>query len=190
MTSGVPAERTAPLWKRLVTISASSGAGFALALALIAGGVSWYSSRPPKEWNTTALKATFDRIETQGEKNTISFYYVLENETDRDYQVDSNENIVVGVHLLQEKSLSLVSDQNTLKVDWPLFVPARQRVWFGIHSGLSYDGQAEPSDATPDERKKYRKAVAEFFTKQAGNVDGFFILDKANRYQINFPKGW
>jgi len=182
-----------PRWKRLVVISAASGAGFAVVLAVIVGGSLWYKSRPnaPKPWNTGALKATFVGIWTEGEKRTISFSYVLENRTDVDYEVQSGESIVLGFHLLQENGLSLVHDENVLRVNWPLFVPAKQRVLFNIYSGFSFVGQEEPrADATADEERNYRKAVGDFFTRKDGNWNGFVILDKINRYQIDFPKGW
>jgi hypothetical protein len=52
-----------PLWKRLLIIGASAGAGFALMLTLIGGAVLWYSSRPKpaKPWNTS-VQSEQDRL--------------------------------------------------------------------------------------------------------------------------------
>jgi len=52
-------------WKKLAVRAFFGGAGFACALALIAGIALWYHDRPerPKPWNTTALKATYDTLE-------------------------------------------------------------------------------------------------------------------------------
>jgi hypothetical protein len=190
---GGTARHIAP-WKRLAIVSASAGAGLAVTMALIVGGLLWYSSRPhpPKPWNTSALKATYDYIDTEGDKRTIVFYYTLENKTDADYKVESGVNATIALHLQRQDSLSVERDESYVKIDYPLFVPAKQRSRFAIHL-LAYPYQGKEvlkADASLEERRSFRKALAGYVSKDMGNLDGFVLLDEANRYQINFPKGW
>ena len=129
-----------PLWKRLVLISASAGAGVAVTLLLIIGGHNWYQSRP-KPWDTSAVKATFHYIDTEGVNTTLVFMYTLENTTDFDYRLPDKSRAVVMAKLKKEKSLS--DDSGYIKVDYPVFVPAKQRLRFFIHIPYSY---TEPLD--------------------------------------------
>jgi hypothetical protein len=180
-----------PSWKRIVIISVSAGAGFALMLALIAGAALWYSSRPPRPWNASAIKATYDHIDTEGDKRMIVFYYILENVTATDYKVENGSNTVVAARLKRQNSLSVVRDEGWGKIDYPLFVPAKQRVLVAIHLAYPFYGKEEPNtDASFEDRRDYRIAVAGYVSKKMTNLDGFVLFDKANRYQINFPKGW
>jgi hypothetical protein len=182
-----------PLWKRLVIISASAGAGFAVLLAVIVGGVIWYSSRPPKPWNSAAIKATYDSIDTEGDKRTFVFDYTLENETDADYKVNSDALVTVAGRLQTQKSLSMLGGhEGVVKIDYPIFVPARQRVRFAIHLlAYPYKGELKlNSDASREERRNYYKALEGYVRKELANLDGFVLFDEVNRYQINFPKGW
>jgi hypothetical protein len=75
------------------------GVGVAAVLATIAGILIWYQSRPSpaRAWNTKALTATFDEVRVEGEKNYLTFYYSVENNTDTDYKLDEYSDIHVTV---------------------------------------------------------------------------------------------
>lgn len=177
-------------WKRLLLIGVGAGAGFAAFLTLVAGGWLWYRSRPklPKPWNTTAIKATFDRVRVVGQNNDIAFFYVLENMTNSDYRVENASDTYLIARLKQQKSLSEF-EGNFQKLHFPIFIPARQRVWVPIE--LSYPYQEKlASDASGKERHKWRQKLREFVKSQMGNLNGFVLFDNKNRYQINFPRPW
>jgi hypothetical protein len=167
---------------------------------LVLGGVIWYKSRPepPKPWNTSALKASYDSIDTEGDKSTFVFYYILENETNNDYKIENAEHITFAARLEQEKSLSIDSmggaDQ-LFKLDYPLFVPAKQRVRIAIHFAETYGGSEkirgnDYGAASLEELRRFHKAVTDDLKKEDSNLDGFVFFDETNRYQINFPRGW
>ena len=173
-----------PSWKRLVVICASAGAGFAFALALIVGGLLWHKSRPapPSPWNVSALKASWDRMDFEfiaanGKRRTIVFYYALENQTDRDYEVKDGTSMAIYEQSSGKHNLELSEDKE-LSLDYPVFVPARQRVELPIHLNVTY---------TDEDEKKYGK-LPDFM--RGTSIKGFVLFDKANRYQINFPQGW
>jgi len=54
-----------PSWKRLVIVSFSWGAGFAVGFSVIAGAILWYTLRPqrPKPWDKAVITGTFDYID-------------------------------------------------------------------------------------------------------------------------------
>ncbi|HMD98142.1 MAG TPA: hypothetical protein VKM93_12545 [Terriglobia bacterium] len=100
-------------WKRLVIVSASAGAGFALMLAIIAGAVVLHSShpRPPQPWNVSAIKATYDALKAEDDDGHLVFYYVLENTTDSDYRLQESPAATIMGRLKEENSLTADSDE-------------------------------------------------------------------------------
>src|SRR5262249_12199841 len=125
-------------WKKIFLWGLSIGAGFALTAALIIGSFLWYSSRPPATapWAKNAIKSTFHHLDIIA--NAPSFYYTLENLTDRDYSLTEKQ----GVRLMEldEKGNLMNSDWRDAKTgeqgniseviifDLPLFLPARQKL--------------------------------------------------------------
>ena len=98
-------------WKKLLLTGIGWGLGTAVGLALIVGGFLWYESRPkppvpPKPWNSSAIKADYDFVTSEGDKNTIVFYYNLENTTDFDYRVENAEHVAMNGRLGSENSLT------------------------------------------------------------------------------------
>jgi len=83
-------------WKRLFLIAFGIGVGVVLSGALLIGVYVWYSERP-KPWNTTAIIATYQGVDSatnrtvaQSErKDWVRFYYIFKNTTEADYQLDS-----------------------------------------------------------------------------------------------------
>lgn len=126
MTSSPSAEADSPRknapWKRVVIVSVSASAGFALMLALIVGGVLWYNShpRPPKPWNTSAIKATYDTLTAEGDDGHLVFYYVLENTTDSDYRLEESSAATIMGRLKEENSLSAPAVKE-LQMNYPRF---------------------------------------------------------------------
>jgi hypothetical protein len=95
-------------WKRIAIRAAGFGTGFAIAAAVIVGAVVWGSSRPPKPkpWNTKAITATYDTLDTEGDANTFEFIYTLENNTDYDYRAEDENEIHLAATLRKSRSLS------------------------------------------------------------------------------------
>ncbi len=85
-----------PTWIRIVLRSAGFGAGFSLMLAIVAGGWSWYSSRPkpPRSWDTKAIEAhyvTTHFFEDEKEnKLRAGMVFDLRNSTGADYTLEAN----------------------------------------------------------------------------------------------------
>src|SRR5271156_484287 len=120
-------------WKKLAIRAFFGGAGFAVALAILAGAALWYQNRPepPKPWNSTALKATYDTMEfTVGSSKDIYsfptiFYYNVLNNTDRTYQINSSTLVsmamLAGGNALSKEFGHYQSGDAA--VDGPAFIP-------------------------------------------------------------------
>ena len=203
-------------WKRLVIFGLSAGVGFALIFA----GFTWYRGRPrpPVPWNSDAITASFDSVFTEGPRDTVVFYYILENNTDFDYRIDDSSGAIILSKLEREKSLSI---DEWPKVDYPVFLPGRQRIRFAIHLQYPYREPTTPG-ATPSSRpfsmeflplergeksyttkegkqrpsliewfaSKHEEKVKDFVNNVLANLDGFVLYDTEQRRRIDFPKGW
>jgi hypothetical protein len=166
--------------------------------AAIIGVSLWYQNRPhpPKPWNSKAITATYDYPDTESgpadnvgfRPDQLVFYYTLENTTDFDYRIPQRDQFQLTGKLARENSLT-GDDQNLTLGGEPLFLPAKQRVRVGIHLGFGVKSSFGPSD-TSDDRKKRRKAIAEYMNDNANNLDGFVLFDLENRFRIDFPSGW
>jgi hypothetical protein len=82
----------------------------------------------------------------------------------------------------------LTYDKDFLR-DPEVFLPAKQRLKFGIRFPYSYEKRM-PANATSEQRKIYRKELADYVRTHASNLNGFVLFDETNRYQIDFAKGW
>ena len=183
-------QQTRPkLWKRIIVVGVCVGVGFALMASLIVGVAFWYESRPkpPRPWDTAAITAEFDVVDTEGENDQIVFRYTLQNNTDFDYSPLDTSLKLMG-QLERQKSLSN-SPEGFPKID-SVYIPARQRVRYSIHTIYPYDKEKLKADASTDERTAWRKKLGIFIKEDMGNLNGFVIFDDTDRYQINFKKGW
>jgi len=78
-----------------------------------------------------------------------------------------------------------------LEINYPIFIPAKQRGRYSISlPSYRYPGGKLKDDASKEERQAYGKAISAYVNEKFGNLNGFVLFDEANRYQINFPKGW
>lgn len=183
-----------PTWKRIFLKAAGFGVGITLALAVLASGLYWYSTRPkpPKPWNTKAIRATYYNVTTSGSGAglKIDFGYILENTTDRDYSLDEFPKPHIAVKLEDTQSLAELNDEN-LKLRLPIYIPAHQKVRIYVEVppyGLTteFPGNA----ASEGDLEKFHLLVAQHVSQHMENLGGFEIFDESTRYQIDLPGGW
>ncbi len=179
-----------PLWKKILLHSIGIGAGIAVTLSIIIGGWVWYSGRPkpPKPWNRQAITAEYDFVRPEGDKNNLTFHYILQNNTAFDYRVDSDAEIEITGRLKQEKGFSQFAN-HYVTVEYPIFVPAGSRVWLALNIPYPYPVK-EKEEPTTDERRQFTTDVAKYVADKMGNLDGFVLFDTSNRYEIDFSNGW
>jgi hypothetical protein len=177
-------------WKKILLRAAGFGGGFATVAAVILGGILWWTNRPvkPKPWDDKAIIASYESLDTEGDNNTFRFTYTLENKTDTDFRVENDSRVHLAAFLKHSQSLSF-SDTQNLHADYPIYIPAKSRVRFQVHLGYPYP--IKPNyDASDDEQHDFNTRVAQYVTKELGNIDGFDFLDDDSRYKIVMPNGW
>jgi hypothetical protein len=170
-------------WQRLFLFGAAFGISFAIAIAIIISLISWYQSRPVP-WNTKAITAEFDSVDTEGEKNCLEFYYVLKNNTDKDWLVSENDEIR-GSFIHSKGVLSAISKSTVVTIDKPLFIPAKHKMDVKVHSGLICPNL--PKDNLQPDRKAVEKSLKSI---SVDALSGFVFFDEKNRYEISLPADW
>jgi hypothetical protein len=179
-----------PLWKRILLKSIGFGAGFALTLCILFGVWLWYRERPrpPKPWNKQAITTEYEGVDTRGADNHIIFVYTLQNNTDEDFRLDSDLGVNLTAKLQEQKEFAQFS-QTYFALDYPVFVPSRNRVRLVIESKYKYPIE-ENAGAAADARKEYRNALEKHVIDHWPNLDGFVLFETTHRYEIDFPTGW
>jgi hypothetical protein len=111
----------------------------------------------------------------------------LENTTAFDYRVEDAHDLTISARLQQEKSLAPLGEWGS--IDYPIVVPAKKRVRFSIHINYPYP-EKKKENPNAEERFAYEITVEKYARDNVSNMDGFDLLDDANRYEIIVPAGW
>jgi hypothetical protein len=173
-------------WKKWFIKGAGVGVGLALGLAVIAGAIYWYSSRPkqPKPWNFNAIKATYTVLQGQvrGDDVHLTFVYALHNPNDVDYSLPGE----VSAELMRK----LPNDGGFQKLNgasWGerVIIPAKQTV------NVEFDVPIHLSDFnTKSTEMENEEKFAKFTARRLSEMDGLAFFDYSNRYRIDLPNGW
>jgi len=181
-------------WKKVVFRAAGFGAGVAIVAVIVMGLSAWWMNRPKKAkpWNANAITAMYSHLATEGEKNHIEFFYILQNNTDSDYRVydgEGNGNIHLAA-LLKTDALAF-SNSKAVTTDFPIYLPARSRAQFIIHLAYPYPDKLSDGDAvSTDARYDYQTKVARYVTDRLSSLQGFVLMDDLARYRIEMKQGW
>jgi len=170
--------------KKAFFVGASAGAGFFLVLLLIFGGT--FNNSPaklPGSWNQDAIKATYVGSQLRQIDKTLAglfLSYDLENNTERDYRLVDGPGVVIMRRLQSDHSLS---QEELIRLSYPVFLPANQRVRIAIEISYPFDWPA-PGDPAPESKLKY------FVKQRLARVEEFVLFDEVNRCQIELPSAW
>ncbi len=177
-----------PTWKKLLLRSAGFGAGFALMLVAVVVVWGWYSARPKrtKPWNRTAILAEYSRINAAGEDKHFEFVYFLENTTNEDFNVATENQLSV---YLKVKPNALLACQECVKIRLPIFIPAKRKCEITVDL-LHYNLASNVPTGTAEERKQARELVVKYLKTELSTLDGFTLFDGEHRYEIELRAGW
>jgi hypothetical protein len=118
-------------WKKILLRATGFGVGLAITAAVIVGLFAWWSGRPkkPQPWNKSAITASFDDVESEGEQNTLIVVYTFQNNTDTDVEITNDNSLHLGALLSVDQNRShltrQVSSQPTIQSTF------QQRAEFG-----------------------------------------------------------
>ena len=147
-------------WRKWAAVGFGFGVGAAITVALILGGLAWYSSRP-KPWKSKDFSATFSTPLYNLDDNFnivgTQLEYVIENKTMVDFTLSPDQTF-----FLQDGGALRRSFTGKYKIEDQCFIPAKAKVKCQI---------TVPSDFDVSD-----------------NVDGFGVFDNSSRESIVFPK--
>lgn len=175
-----------PTWKRILIKAAGFGAGLGLVLCAVFAMFVWFESRPapPKSWKTTSLvsadEPSFD-VSTDGKKLRLMF--VVENKTAEDYNLSSHDQLKI-VSRLADGSVSQPIPQDALEVEFPVFIPAKQRG--RMHMNILYAGLPVKNGSESD--AAFHERLRQFMNEEFDGFGGFSVFDETNKYQLNLPR--
>lgn len=169
--------------KQLLIIS--SFAGVLLLLAILTLGPPIFK-KPPQEastgWNREGIRAAYVAAqlrEVDKTRSSLILSYDLKNLTDVDYRLTDGAGVVIMSRLKGDGSLS---QEESIHLSYPVFLPARQRARLAIEISRAF--------LWPREDSHYEEKLKEFVKQRLGEVRGFVLFDEASHSQIDLPAAW
>jgi hypothetical protein len=169
--------------KQLLIIASSTGVVLLLAILTLATPV---FKKPPKEvrtgWNSEGIKAAYVAAQLRQVDKTHSsliLSYDLSNQTDLDYRLTDGAGVVIMSRLKGHGSLS---QEESIHLSYPVFLPARQRARLAIEIARTFPW--------PREDSHYEEKLKEFVKERLSDVRGFVLFDEASHSQIDLPAAW
>jgi len=170
------------LGKKALVIGALT-ASFFLVVLLILGLFHSSPVQSPGSWNQNAIKATYVGGQLRQVDNSLAGLYLsydLENNTDRDYRLADAAGIVIMSRLMSGHSLS---QEEPIRLSYPAFLPANQRVRIAIE--ISY-----PLVWPAPEDRALENKLKDFVKQRLAKVEGFVLFDEVNHCQVELPSAW
>jgi len=133
--------------------------------------------------NSSAITASYVGIrlkQIDKAHATLFFSYDLENNTGIDYRLADVPDVFIMARLKMDGSLS---QEQALRLSYPVVVPARQRVRIAIEEEYPF---AWPPASDPGSDDRLRNFVKE----RLENIAGFVLFDEIDHCQVELPGGW
>lgn len=172
-------------WKDALWVVASAGATF-LAIGFVKGNGFILKRSPRAEhatWNQGTISAGYvgsQLREIDKTRASLVISYDLDNNTDSDYRLADGPNVVI---LSRLKSDGSYSQDQSIRLSFPVFLPARQHARLAVEITQPFNW---PSDADSGALDKLRS----FVRQRLQNVGEFVLFDEANHLQLELPSGW
>lgn len=165
----------------------TSFVGVVLLLAILTLARPLFKSTPVEAraqngWNRDGIKAKYVAAqlrEVDKAHSSLILSYDLSNQTDLDYRLSDGPGVVIMSRLKGDGSLS---QEESIHLSYPVFLPARQRARLAIEISKAF--------AWPREDSHYEEKLKEFVKQRLGNVRGFVLFDEASHSQIDLPAAW
>lgn len=169
--------------KQLLIIASSTVV--VLLLAILTLGAPIFKKQPQEArtgWNRDGIKASYVAAqlrEVDKAHASLILSYDLSNQTDSDYRLSDGAGVVIMSRLKGDGSLS---QEESIRLSYPVFLPARQRARLAIEISRAF--------TWPREDSHYEEKLKEFIKQRLGDVRGFVLFDQASHTQIDLPAAW
>jgi hypothetical protein len=150
-----------------------------------------YVTRPPGDWDSNFMHASFDGMVVDS-SNHLIFYYVLENPGNQDYRILDGSGVTLMARLRRPTGALQQLSGDDVKVFYPILLPAGQRHVLQIRDLRRTYKHVKPLKLNPSsaDTKVYEAGVAAALRQRWPNLDGFVLYDQATRRQIILPRKW
>jgi hypothetical protein len=156
--------------------------------AIVLGGIvgisyHQYVVRRSQPWNAGAITATYldaQLLEIDPSDASLQLSYELQNNTDTDYRLTDGPSVVVMSRMVNDGGLS---SQDDVRLAFPTFLPARQRVRATLNVRRQFEWPARGDAALQNKLK-------DFINQRLSGIEGFVLFDQGDRCEIEFPRGW
>jgi hypothetical protein len=169
--------------KLVAASSAGAGVLLVIAVALVGPALNRTHRDGAKPWSQEGVEATYvgSQIkELDKAYSTLVLSYDLENNSDVDYRLNNAPNILIVSRLKSDGSLS---QEQLIRLSYPVFVPARQHAHLAIEIAEPF---AWPAEEDPAFSNKFR----DFVRQRLADVEEFVVFDEINHRQLKLPSAW
>lgn len=172
-------------WKDALWVVGSAGVAL-LGISLYTGNGFVFKRAPrqePAAWSQGTISAGYlgsQLREIDKTRASLVISYDLENNSDSDYRLSDGPGVVI---LSRLKSDGSYSQDQPVKLSYPVFLPARQHARLAVEITQPFNW---PSDADSGSIEKLRS----FVKQRLQNVGEFVLFDEANHRQLELPSGW
>jgi hypothetical protein len=112
--------------------------------------------------------------------SSLIISYDLENNTDSDYRLTEGPGVVI---LSRLKSDGSYSQEQPVRLAYPVFLPAKQHARLGIEI-------TQPFAWPANEDSVFLNKMRDFVEQRLENVGEFVLFDEINHRQLVLPSGW
>ena len=171
--------------KQSLIIASLAGAGLFLVviLALARPLLKHPPREAPKAWSREGIKAAYVATQLREVDKTHSsliLSYDLNNLTDLDYRLSEGPGVVILSRLKSDGSLS---EEEPIRLNYPVFLPAKQRARLAIEISHAFAWPARDDS-------HYEEKLREFVKQRLADVRGFVLFDETSHNQIDLPATW
>jgi hypothetical protein len=171
--------------KKWLMIGVSAGAGLFLLVVLTLSRPAWKRSETAtsKAWNREAVRAAYvasQLREVDKAHSSLIVSYDLNNLTDADYRLTEGSSVVIMGRLTSDGTFS---QEEPIRLSYPVFLPARQRARLAIEISRTFTWPVRDDP-------RYDEKLREFVKQRLAAVGEFVLFDEASHCQIELPGAW
>jgi len=171
--------------KEWLTIVGSAGAGlFVLVIFTLATPILKHPAKESaKGWSREGIRAAYVATQLREVDKThasLILSYDVNNFTETDYRLAETSGVVIMSRLKSDGSLS---QEEAIRLSYPVFLPARQ------HARLAIEIPGTLAWPVRDD-SRYEEKLKEFVKQRLARVRGFVLFDEATHNQIDLPAVW
>lgn len=136
-----------------------------------------------KSWRQEQIEATYVGCqfrEVDKTRASLTLTYDLKNISNLDYRLADGPDLVIMSKLESDGSLS---QEEPVRLSYPVFLPAGQRARLAIEIARSFTWPAENDP-------QYVDKLRDFVKERLKDVGEFVVFDGARRLQIELPGAW